>query len=387
MSEIRRTTALEKILRLRRRIRVIQGGTSASKTFSILMYLIDKAQSRSHTSISVVSASLPHLKRGAIRDFLFIMKTTNHYSDASWNRSDFIYTFANGSFIEFFSVDTPDKARGPRRKILFINECDALAYETFSNLEVRTSDEVILDFNPVVEFWVHKIVMQEMEHEFLKLTYKDNETLDPKIVASIESRKKNKNWWRVYGLGEIGVLEGSIYEDWKIIPSVPDEARLVRYGLDFGYSIDPAACVAVYEHDGGFVLDEVIYETKLKNPAIASRILEQPEQALVIGDSAEPKSIDEIEDEGVDIVGSMKGADSIRFGINTVQDQKISVTQGSVNVIREYRGYKWRTNKDGEPMNKPEEGFDHAMDAIRYAITDIKKPEAIYEGASADDYK
>ena len=377
-----RTTATEKLLKLNqrnKRIRGIAGGTSASKTISILMILIDKAQEdKSPTLTSVVSESFPHLKRGAIRDFLNIMEAHGYYSENAWNKTDYTYTFPSGSKIEFFSADQPGKVRGPRRQRLFINEANNIPYESFDQLEIRTSDEIWLDWNPTSEFWFYTQVKDKQGTEFMILTYKDNEGLDPRVVESIESRKANKNWWKVYGLGELGELEGKIYKDWEIIDEIPHEARLERYGLDFGYSNDPAVIVAIYYYNGGYIVDEVTYQTGMKNRQLAD-IIKNLDPGIVVADSAEPKSIDELKEYGINIIGSIKGQGSVNRGINYVQDQKISMTKHSLNLIHEYRNYMWKTDKDGNIMNVPDKGFDHSLDAVRYGMESLKgQTEEVY---------
>lgn len=371
--QYQKTTALNKILALQKRIRIIQGGSSAGKTIAILLILIDIAQSRKNFLISVVSETIPHLKRGAIRDFLSIMEAHGYYDEARWNKTDFIYTFETGSKIEFFSADSPDKVRGPRRNILFVNECNNVSYETYTQLSIRTNDTIFLDYNPVSEFWVHEKVIPTVPHDFLILTYKDNEALPAAIVKEIESRKENKHFWQVYGLGQIGEAEGKIYSDWAIIDVIPHEARLERYGLDFGYSNDPSAIVAVYRYNGGYILDEILYQNGLVNKEIADTLRLHP-RSLVIADAAEPKSIEEIKRTGITIVGAAKGNDSVLNGIQLVQGQRISITSRSLNIIKEYRNYMWLTDKENKPLNEPDHKWSHAMDAVRYAIVSLQKP-------------
>lgn len=367
------TTATNKVKGLTKRIRAIQGGTSASKTVSILIYLIARAQSdKTPTLTSIVAESFPHLRRGAMRDFLLIMQTHQYFKDARWDKTNSIYTFETGSQIEFFSVDQPEKVRGARRDRLFINECNNVQFEAFEELEVRTKEFCILDWNPTTEFWFYEFVQKREDCEHIILTYKDNEALDPQIVATIESRRERKGWWQVYGLGLLGEVEGRIYKDWAIVEDIPHEARLERYGLDFGYSNDPTAIVAVYKYNGGFILDEICFQKGLLNKQIAD-IISNHAQAIVVADSAEPKSIDEIASYGVAIVPAQKGKDSVRNGISTVQAQRISVTKRSVNIIKEYRNYLWATDREGKYFspNEPEAGFDHSMDAIRYALSSM----------------
>lgn len=371
-----RTTATEKILKLNKRIRVVAGGTAASKTFSIVMWLVDHAQSRPNKLISVVSETLPHLKRGAMRDFLNIMENHGYFKDSAWNKSDFTYTFDSGSKIEFFSADQPAKVRGPRRDILFINEANNVPYETFVQLEIRTRETIWIDYNPVAEFWYYTEVAPNLEHDFLTLTYKDNEALEPAVVKSIEARQYDKGWWRIYGEGQLGVAEGRIYKDWQLIDDIPHEARLERYGLDFGYTNDPSSIVALYYYNGGFILDEVLYQKGMSNKQIADTLGTKP-KALVIADSAEPKSIDEIRLYGINILPAQKGQGSVLQGIQFVQQQKISVTKRSTNLIKEYRNYLWETDKDGKVINEPSHLFSHSMDAVRYAFDAYRASEVV----------
>jgi len=301
------TTATQKIQALTRRIRALQGGTSSSKTVSTLLYLIARAQAdKEPTLTSVVSESLPHLKKGAMRDFLLILQTHRYFKDSAWNRSDFRYTFETGSVIEFFSADQPSKVRGPRRDRLFINECNNITHESFDQLEVRTREFVILDWNPVADFWFYSEVLGKRDDvEHIILTYKDNEALDANIVRSIEQRRNNARWWKVYGEGLFEEAEGRIYTGWHIIDKVPFESQLWRYGLDFGYSRDPSALVAIYKHNGGYILDECLYRIGMSNREIADTIKNLP-SALVIADSAEPKSIDELKLYGLNVIGAIK---------------------------------------------------------------------------------
>lgn len=371
-----KTTAYQRIKQLSKRIRCIQGGTSASKTVSILIWLIVLAQhDKKPTVTSVVSESFPHLRRGAIRDFLQIMQEHNYFVPKRWNKTDYAYEFETGSIIEFFSADQPGKVRGPRRDRLFINEANNIPFETFDQLEVRTKEFVFLDWNPTNEFWFYtEILGRRNDVEHIILTYQDNEALDKNIVDSIETRKDRPGWWKVYGMGELGEVEGKIYTDWNIIDEVPHHARLERRGLDFGYSNDPTAIVDVYYYDGGYIWDETCFQKGLSNKQIADLLknLYQP-QTLVIADSAEPKSIDELKSYGLNVLGAEKGPDSVRNGIQLVQDQRISVTKRSVNIIKEYRNYLWMTDKDGHVMNVPEDIWNHTMDAGRYAMTSILK--------------
>lgn len=371
------TTATRRVMAMKQRIRGVQGGTSASKTISILLFLIHLAQSdKKKTLTSIIAESIPHLKRGAIRDFKNIMQEHRYWKEALWNATDSVYTFETGSQIEFFSSDNGDKLRGARRDRLFINEANNVTFDAFNQLEVRTKDFVYLDWNPSNQFWFYTDVQEKRtDVELIVLTYKDNEALSPEIVASIEQRRNNASWWKVYGEGQLGEVEGKIYKDWQIIDELPHEARLERRGLDFGYTNDPSALVALYYWNGGYILDEEMYRKGMTNKQIADVILNQAQQCLVIADSAEPKSIDEIRSYGVQIQPAKKGPGSVAQGIQFVQGKRISVTKRSAEVIREYRNYLWKTNKDGMILNEPDHLFSHSMDAIRYGFNDFYDPD------------
>jgi phage terminase large subunit len=374
------TTATNRIIALNKKIRAVCGGTSASKTVSILLYLIARCQTdTTKTLTSVVAESIPHLKRGAMRDFKNIMQEHRYWKESLWNATDSIYTFETGSQLEFFSVDQPDKLRGARRDRLFINEANNTPLDAFDQLEVRTKEFVFLDWNPSNEFWFYTDVLphRPQDVDFITLTYLDNEALSTEIVASIEARKNRRGWWQVYGMGQLGEVEGKIYRDWQIIDDIPHEARLERYGLDFGYSADPSSIVAIYYHNGGYILDEILYAKGRSNKEIADTLNAQDRKALVVADSAEPKSIDEIHMYGVNITGADKGKDSVRQGIQLVQDLRISVTKRSVNIIKEYRNYLWDTDRAGTMLNVPEHTYSHSMDAIRYGITQLLKNPTI----------
>ncbi len=385
------TTATKKIKHMSKRIRAVAGGTSASKTISILLYLIARCQTdKEPTLTSVVSESFPHLRRGAMRDFLNIMQSHGYFKDDLWSKTDYTYTFETGSKLEFFSADQPSKVRGPRRDRLFVNECNNVPLEAWEQLLIRTKEFAFADWNPVAEFWMYDEYIGKREDvEFLILTYKDNEALDKNIVAEIESRRGNKNWWLVYGLGMLGEAEGRIYTDWQIVDEIPHEAQIVRRGLDFGFSVDPTSIVDVYQYNGGFIASERLYRKGMFNNDISAYLnnLDNP-TTLVMADSAEPKSVADIAQHGVPIIGVQKkgvpGKSYLRYSIEYVQQQKISVTKSSTNLIKEYRNYLWMTDKDGKMLNEPTPGNDHALDALRYAFDGLRpqdeEEDEVYSG-------
>jgi phage terminase large subunit len=375
MSEFVVTTAIKKMLRLKQRKRIIQGGTSAGKTFGVLPILIDKAIREPLLEISVVSESIPHLRRGALKDFLKIMMMTNRYRDIQFNKSTLKYTFANGSYIEFFSVDQPDKLRGARRNILYVNECNNVPFEAYNQLAIRTSGDIWLDYNPTNEFWVHRELLNDKDVDFIVLTYLDNEALPKSIIDEIELARTKasesdywSNWWKVYGLGQVGRLEGACIPDWREI-DLPSDARLLCYGMDFGYSVDPTTLVALYKYNDSYIFDEVIYQKGLLNSEISNLLKSNNVTDIIYADSAEPKSIAELNSYGHMVLPVSKGRDSIVYGINLINQNKVYVTSRSKNLKKELANYTWMQDKEGNTLNKPIDAYNHAIDATRYALT------------------
>lgn len=369
------TTAIKKLHALKKRKKVIQGGTSAGKTFGILPILIDRCIRTPYLETSVVSESIPHLRRGAMKDFLKIMIETGRYRDGQWNRSALKYTFTNGSYIEFFSVEQPDKLRGARRNVLYCNEANNIPFEAYNQLSIRTSGDIWIDFNPTANFWAHKEVANQPDADFITLTYLDNEALPQTIVDDIEQAKEKaktseywSNWWKVYGLGQVGSLEGVCIKEWQEI-KLPLEARLLCYGMDFGYSNDPTTLIALYKYNDAYIFDEIIYQKKLLNSDTSNLFKAHDINAVVYADSAEPKSIAELRTLGHKVLPCTKGKDSIVYGINLINQNKIYITSRSKNLIKELQSYTWMKDREGNTINKPIDAFNHCIDACRYAIT------------------
>jgi phage terminase large subunit len=367
------TSALRKIRQMKSRIKVIQGGTSASKTFSILAILIDKAIKIPNLEISVVSESIPHLRRGANKDFLKIMKETGRYIPHHYNKTLLRYEFSNGSYIEFFSADDESRLRGARRNILYLNESNNINYDAYLQLQIRTDGEIYLDYNPTSRFWVHTEVIGQPDTELLILTYKDNEALSGEIVKQLEANRSKAltssywdNWCRVYLDGEIGQVEGTIYTDFQVIDTIPEEARLLGWGLDFGFSNDPAALVGLYKYNDDIIVDEVIYQTGLLNTDLSNLMKTYNVLGDIYADSAEPKSIHELKRLGHKVRPVEKGKDSVNYGIQILQQKHMLVTRRSSNLLDEFSKYMWKKDRDGGYDTTPIDAFNHACDALRY---------------------
>ncbi|MBP9688258.1 MAG: PBSX family phage terminase large subunit [Bacteroidia bacterium] len=380
-----RTTAINKILKLNKFYKGVQGGTSAGKTYGIIPVLINRAtQSKVH--ISVVSESLPHLRRGAMKDFKDIMANTGRFIDSRWNKTESTYSFGNGSVIEFFGADSSAKLRGARRDILYVNECNNVKFESFNELASRTKEAIYLDWNPVNTFWFHEHLMNDSDADMLIINYLDNEAC-PQSAKDFILKAKEKaltsdywaNWYRVYGLGEVGSLQGTIYE-FNTVDTYPTNAELIGYGLDFGFSSDPTALVKVGRLNGELFFDEKIYSKRLTNSDIIEMLVKLgiSKNEPIIADSAEPKSIEDLMRAGYNVKGAIKGADSINNGVSTLQQFKINVTKQSINVINEMRNYCWE-RKDGKDTNNPIDDFNHAMDAVRYVALNKLRAKAFFD--------
>ena len=369
-------TATDKLGKLKNRIRVIPGGTWAGKTYCIIAIEIDYLIKHPGKETTVVSETIPSIKSGALKDFKTIMRDTGRWFPDRYNSTERTYNFLNGSVIQFTAFDSADKARqAGKRDRLFVNEANTLSKEIVDALIIRTSGIVWLDYNPTARFWVNEEFENAEGVDWLTLTYRDNEALPDTILEELFKRREKaksssywKNWCRVYLDGEIGSFEGVCIPDWKELPEVPDGARLMCYGLDWGYTNDPTTCIALYEWDGGYVFDEIFYMKGLVNSAISNMLKTYDVNDLIWADSAEPKSIVELQMYGHDIEPAPKGRDSIMYGINLLNQNDISITARSKNIKMELKSYTFMESKTGDKINKPIDAFNHTIDSMRYAL-------------------
>jgi phage terminase large subunit len=354
------------------KIQIHQGGTRSGKTYSILTALIELCHKNSGLVITICRKTFPALRATAMRDFFEILNNEDVYNPDLHNKSDATYQLW-GNMVEFISIDQPQKVRGRKRDVLFINEANEINLEDWRQLLLRTTGRVLLDYNPSDEFhWIYEEVIPREDAEFFRTTYKDNPFLPESVVLEIERFKTaDENFWKVYGLGERGTSQATIFTHWKEINQIPNEYKLLNIGLDFGYTNDPTAIVRVYTDGHGFAVDELCYATRLTNSDIAKVLRDNQvdRSDVVICDSAEPKSIDEIHAHGFNTHGARKGKDSVKNGIQFLHSRPLLVTARSVNLIRELRNYKWKEDKNGKQLNEPVDKFNHAIDAMRYAIT------------------
>lgn len=352
------------------RIQVHQGGTRSGKTYSILKVLVEYCWHNKNAGqvITICRKTFPSLRASSMRDFFEIVESQNWYNPALHNKSEGTYKLF-GNLVEFISVDQPQKVRGRKRDVLYINEANEVSLEDWRQLILRTKERVIIDFNPSDEFhWIYDQVLTRPDVEFFKTTYKDNPFLDQNTIDEIERLKDvDDNFWRVYGLGERGTSKATIFTHYKEVDQIPEQFKLYNIGLDFGYTNDPTSIVEIWSDGEGYLMNEVVYSTGMSNQEIAKVLREY--NVPVVADSAEPKSIDEIHKYGVNIHPCLKGADSVRSGIQFMKSKPLYITSRSVNGIKELRNYKYHEDKNGKITNQPVDAFNHFIDASRYAIT------------------
>jgi len=354
------------------KIQVHQGGTRSGKTYSILTALIELCYKNTGLVITICRKTFPALRATAMRDFFEILNREEIYNPDLHNKSDATYHL-DGNLVEFISIDQPQKVRGRKRDVLFVNEANEISLEDWRQLLLRTTGRTIIDYNPSDEFhWIYDEVIPREDADFFQTTYKDNPFLPQSVLVEIERfREADENFWRVYGLGERGASRATIFTHWKEVDQIPNEFKPLHYGIDFGYTNDPTAIVRTYTDGHGFAVDEICYASRLTNSDI-SKVLRDSgvhRSDVIICDSAEPKSIDEIHGHGFNTHGARKGRDSVKNGIQFLHSRPLLITSRSVNLIKELRNYKWKEDKNGKQLNEPVDEFNHAIDAMRYAIT------------------
>jgi phage terminase large subunit len=311
-----------------------------------------------------------------MKDFKKIMYETGRWFEDRWNATDFKYTFANGSQIEFFSADNDAKLRGARRDWLYMNESNNMTFHAYTELASRTKKGVYLDWNPTNPFWFHDELINDSDVDFLIINYQDNEACPESALNFILKAKEKadkgssfwSNWFRVYGLGEIGSLDGVVFNNWEQCEQIPKEAEFIAYGLDWGFTNDPTALIEAYRHDGLIYVNEILYQTRLTNSEIVGRLKQYGVHTsqCIVADSAEPKSIQDLSNAGFYMEAARKGPDSIKASIDRLQQYELRITKNSLNLIKELRQYRWAKDKEGRSLNSPEDIMNHAIDALRY---------------------
>jgi phage terminase large subunit len=360
-----------------KRIVIEQGGTRSGKTYNILLWIIFSYCMR-HTgrTITIARKTYPALRSTAMRDFINILKEYGIYSELDHNKSNSEYVL-NGNLVEFISLDQPTKVRGRKRDLLFINEANELFFEDWQQLIFRTTGKIILDYNPSDEFhWIYDRVKVREDAEFHITTYKDNPFLESQIIQEIERLKDvDENYWKIYGLGQVGTAKSLIF-NFNLIDTIPENAKFISYGLDFGFTNDPTALVKVYLHDTNLYVKELLYRTGMTNQDIAKELdrLEIGRREEIFADASEPKSIEEIYRMGWNIKKADKPQGSVNLGIDMLRRYTLNVTKDSLNLIKEGRNYKYKEDKNGNILNEPADAFNHTMDALtlRYLYETLK---------------
>ena len=368
------TTTARKLAGCERFYRIMQGGMSSGKTIAALMVILSYAMKYRNKLVTVATDTAPNLREGALRDWKSLLDDTNliYRFEVKLTTNEYVYRATNTT-VEFIALDDPFKARGARRDVLYVNEANRLRQDTFDQLSSRTRDFVVIDFNPSSRFWAHDLVEQYPDDcDFFITTYKDNEALSESERLNIERHDHKSNWWRVYGLGQIGELENNVYKGWQKIDVLPTDAQLIAYGLDYGSSPDPTALIAMYRTKESIVFAECMEQSNLLNSQICDLISheidmrgDKPIYCDYGGGGA--SLINELTQHGIMAVNADKSSGSVLEGINEIQNIPHVQYMGK-NLEREYLAYQHRVKKgSGEILPTPQDGNDHLMDALRYA--------------------
>jgi len=372
--KIQTNVVYKQLLNSKHKIIVQQGGTRSGKTYNVLLFIIfEYCLKQTGKTITICRKTFPSVRATVMRDFITILKQYGLYREEHHNKSNSEYKL-NKNLIEFISVDQPQKIRGRKRDILFINEANELDFEDWQQLVFRTQKKIILDYNPSDEYhWIYDKVLVRDDVEFYKTTYLDNPFLEKSIVKEIELlRETDEQYWQIYGLGLKGMSKSTIFT-YVEVPHIPHDAELVSYGADAGYTNDPSTLVSVYKKDHNLYVKEHLYRTMMTTKDLSDHFKEviENKRSPVYFDAAEPRLIDELRRMGHNIQPSLKGRDSINAGIDLLKRYKIHITSDSDNAIREFRNYKWLEDKTGKLTNKPVDKNNHIIDAVRYATYSI----------------
>ena len=371
--KIKTNIVYEHLLDNTKKILVEQGGTRSGKTYNILLWIIFEFCTKENNKvITICRKAFPSLRATVLRDFMSILQTHNLYSEKFHNKSNSEYYLFN-NLIEFISLDQPQKIRGRKRDVLFINEANELYFEDWQQLVFRTQDQIILDFNPSDEYhWIYDKVLPREDCAFFKTTYLDNPFVEDSIKAEIERLKDtDEQYWQIYGLGERAASRSTIFK-YSEVTNIPEDANLIAYGMDFGYTNDPTTLVSVFIREHNMYIKEHLYKTQMTTTDIHKFLLDEKlDRNPIYADSAEPRLIAELRRMGHNIHPSLKGRDSVNAGIDLLKRYKIHILSTSTNAIMEFRNYKWKEDKTGVLINRPEDKNDHIIDPIRYATYSI----------------
>ena len=350
----------------------LQGSARSAKTYNILIFLIIHILEHPKTRLSIVRKTLPALRGSVLIDFKEIMIRMDLWTEKQFNKTELIYRFINGSWVEFFSTDDEQKIRGRKRDILFANEANELFYLEWQQLIMRTTQFAIIDYNPSFseDHWIEEVNKDQDTYHFIS-TYKDNPFLEQKIVEDIEKLQgTNKSLWTVYGLGLRAVIEGRIFDSYDIVDEIPGWVKKRWVGMDFGYSQDPTAIVevAIDIHAMDLYIDEICYRTRMLANDIIKVLKAECQNKKIISESADPRLIDEIYNAGLNIHAVEKYGGSIEAGLTKMQEYHIKITKRSVHVKKEIDNYVYAQDKDGRYLNQPVDEYNHGIDASRYVI-------------------
>lgn len=359
-----------------KRITIHQGGTRSAKTYNILIWYIHKLLQEENKTLTIVRKTMPSVVKTVFKDFVEICNNLNIYEPKCLNKKDWVYTIGNNT-VQFVGLDDPQKIRGAKRNYLFINEANELTYEDFFQLNIRTTEKIVLDYNPSDEFhWIYEQIITREDADFYKTTYKDNPFLEKSLVAEIERLKEvDLNYWRVYGLGERGFSKSQIFNTWYQIEDIYNNTgqRSFIYGLDLGYN-DPTTLIQTRIHENNIYAKELLYRTMMTTKEIIEecKTLINKRNSPIYIDNSRPEVIEEMRRAGLNAKPSFKGKNSIKDGIDLIKSRKLYITKDSINLNKELKMYKWKEDINHNPTDIPVDVNNHCIDALRYSLSEIR---------------